>query len=141
MLEFDLKNCLNWKFVGHFPPNQTVGAKNVPTLRDPIMSRYYHVKLVSELKNRFPHLVVSDIVCLLLGWSNKHFWYQRKCWIWPLFMIKFSYQNVLINLNFWPRSLCLINASKNYTKMLILSSLIWKFYHAKGQIGAIFFYK
>ena len=66
LLEFDLKNCLNWKFVGHFPPNQTVGAKNVPTLRDPIMSRYYHVKLVSELKNRFLQ-AVGAIVSLLLS--------------------------------------------------------------------------
>ena len=41
-------------------------AKNVSTHRDPLMSRYYHVKLVSELKIGFPHLVVS-IVCLLLN--------------------------------------------------------------------------
>ena len=25
----------------------------------PFMSRYYHVKLISELKNGFPHLVVA----------------------------------------------------------------------------------
>ena len=30
------------------------------------MSRYYHVKLISELNNGFPHLVVA-IVCLLLS--------------------------------------------------------------------------
>ena len=63
--EFDLENGLFWMFKGQFPPNQAVEAKNVPTPRDPFMIRYYHVKLVSELKNGFPHLVVS-IVCLLL---------------------------------------------------------------------------
>ena len=41
------------KFVGHFPPNQAVEVKNVPTPMD------YHVKLVSELKNGFPYVAVD----------------------------------------------------------------------------------
>ena len=61
------KNCLNWRIGGHFPTNQAVEAKKCPPLapRDPIMSRYYHVKLVSELKNDFPHVVVAIISLLL----------------------------------------------------------------------------
>ena len=56
-------------FGGQFPPNQAIEAKNIPISRDPFMSRYNHVKLVSELQNEFPHLVVS-IVCLLLNKSE-----------------------------------------------------------------------
>ena len=56
-------------FGGQFPPNQAIEAKNVSISRDPFMSRYNHVKLVSELQNEFPHLVVS-IVCLLLNKSE-----------------------------------------------------------------------
>ena len=63
-------------FGGHFPSNQAVEAKNVPTPRDLIMSKYYHVKLDSELKNGFPHLVVS-IMRLLLR-KNYHVSYAGE---------------------------------------------------------------
>ena len=67
--EFDLENLLNWKFGGHFRPNEAAEVKKISTPTNSFMSRYYHVKLVSKLKNGFPHLVVA-IVFLLLNEEN-----------------------------------------------------------------------
>ena len=62
MSKLDPENGLFWMLGGNFTSNQAVEAKNMPTPRDPFMSRYYDVKLVSELKIGFPNLVVSNSV-------------------------------------------------------------------------------
>ena len=64
MVVFDPENGLFWIFGGQFPPNQALEAKKVPTTRDPFMSRYYHLKLVSELKNEI--WIATKLRCKLL---------------------------------------------------------------------------
>ena len=61
----DPQNELFWGVVGIFCPPGESGAKIAPTLGDPPMGRFYHVKIIAEVNSVLPPWAAALIEYLL----------------------------------------------------------------------------